>query len=133
MALSLVVLLIPVFVVVWMYRTLYGGDTVVTINPTEAIASAQRAGLTDLPPATAPEGWLIVSAHFRDGVLRIGYLNEKHQGVQLVQGRGELPRPEDRVFTGSRGDMSVMLVSNDADVAPLAKLLPIPIGLGNGG
>lgn len=127
MALSLIVLLIPVFAVVWMYRTLYGGDTVVTVDPSEALGSASRAGFTQLPPATAPDGWLIVSAQFRDGYLRIGYLNEKQQGIQLVQGRGELPRPADLALIGRSGDMTVMLVTRDADVAPLAALLPIQV------
>ncbi|WP_162907347.1 DUF4245 family protein [Allorhizocola rhizosphaerae] len=133
MAISLLVLLIPVFAVVWMYRTLYGGDTVVTVDPSEAIGSAQRAGLTQLPPATAPQGWFIVSAHFRDGYLRIGYLNQDQQGVQLVQGRGELPRPAERHYVGRSADMTVMLVTAGADVAPLAKLLPIPVSVGEGG
>lgn len=132
MAISLIVLLIPVFLIVWMYRTFYGGDTVTTVDPTEAIASAQRAGLTELPPPTAPEGWFIVSAHFRDGYLRIGYLNEKQQGVQLVQARGELPRPTERNYVGRSGDMSVMLVTTEADVTPLARLLPIAVGVGDG-
>lgn len=133
MAISLIVLLIPVFLVVLAYRTLYGGDTVVTADPSEALASASRAGMTQLPPSTAPEGWVIVRAQFRDGVLRIGYLDPQQRGVQLVQTRGELPKPEARAFTGRSGDMSVMLVTRDADIAPLAASLPIPVSPSGGG
>lgn len=134
MALSLLVLLVPLLLIVWLYRALYGGDSVVTVDPSETIASASRAGLTELPPATAPEGWYIVNAQFRDGTLRIGYLDAERRGVQLVQGRGELPRPvndTDQAFRGSEGDMTVMLVTRDADVRPLAALLPIPVDGGN--
>jgi len=135
MALSLIVLLIPVVLVIVAYRTLYQGDTVVTVDPTEAIASAGRNGLTQLPPATAPEGWLIVSATFRDGVLRIGYLDRDQKGVQLVQARGALeqPRAGEKALVGSRDGVSVMLLTKDADLAPLAKLLPIPVSGNNSG
>jgi Protein of unknown function (DUF4245) len=135
MALSLIVLLIPVVLVIVAYRTLYQGDTVVTVDPTEAIASAGRNGLTQLPPATAPEGWLIVSATFRDGVLRIGYLDRDQKGVQLVQARGTLeqPRAGEKALVGSRDGVSVMLLTKDADLTPLAKLLPIPVSGNNSG
>lgn len=133
MALSLIILLIPVMLIIVAYRTLYQGDTVVTVDPTEAIASAGRNGLTQLPPATAPEGWLIVSATFRDGILRIGYLDQDQRGVQLVQARGTLqqPRAGEKALAGSRDGVSVMLLTRDADLAPLARLLPIPVSGNN--
>jgi hypothetical protein len=132
MAISLIVLLIPVFLVVLAYRELYGGDTVVTVDPTETIASAQRAGLTELPPATAPPGWLIVSAQFDDGVLRIGYLDGEHKGAQLVQARKdltstELARPGETRMTGRSGEVTVVLLGRDADLRPLADLLPVKV------
>lgn len=129
MVISLAVLLVPVFVIIWMYRTLYGGDSVVTVDPTEAIASAERAGFTQLPPATAPEGWLIVTAQFRDDVLRIGYLDPERRGVQLIQSRSSAPgaAPDETVLTGSSGGMTMTLVTREADLTPLAGLLPIPV------
>lgn len=133
MALSLIVLLIPVVLLIVAYRTLYQGDSVVTVDPTETIASAGRAGITDLPPATAPQGWSIISATFRDGVLRIGYVDQRQKGVQLVQARGTLqqPRPGERSMTGSRGGVNVMLLTQEADLSPLARLLPIPVSPDN--
>jgi len=133
MALSLIVLLIPVILVIVAYRSLYQGDSVVTVDPTETIASAGRAGITDLPPATAPPGWSIISATFREGVLRIGYLDQRQKGVQLVQARGTLdqPRPGDKSMTGSHDGVSVLLLTQEADLEPLAKLLPIPVSANN--
>ncbi len=133
LALSLVVLLVPVFLIVLAYRYLYGGDTVVTVNPTEAIASAQRAGLTQLPPSTAPQGWLVVRAQFEDGVLRIGYLTEEQKGVQLVQSRADLaqtqlPKQGETRLVGRSGDITVVvLVAGGVDAGPLARTLPIPV------
>jgi Protein of unknown function (DUF4245) len=129
MVLSLIVLLIPVVLVIVGYRTLYQGDSVVTVDPTEAIAAAERDGLTQLPPSTPPEGWTIIRAQFRDGTLRIGYLDSAQKGVQLIQRRGpaEQPRAGERAMTGSRDGVTVTLVTQDADLAPLAKLLPIPV------
>jgi hypothetical protein len=129
MALSLIVLLIPVVLIVVGYRTIYQGDTVVTVDPAETIATAGRGGMTQLPPAAAPEGWSIISATFRDGTLRIGYLDQRQKGIQLVQTRGTLqqPRPGEKAMTGSRDGVNVMIVTQDADLEPLARLLPIPV------
>lgn len=133
MALSLIVLLIPVVLVIVGYRTLYQGDSVVTVDPTETIASAGRAGITDLPPATAPDGWSIISATFRDGVLRIGYVDQRQKGVQLTQTKGVLPepRPGEKSMTGSRNGVNVILITQDAELEPLAQLLPIPVSANN--
>ena len=133
MALSLIVLLIPVVLVIVGYRTLYQGDKVVTVDPTETIASAGRAGITGLPPATAPQEWSIISATFRDGILRIGYLDQREKGVQLTQARSTLPppRPGEKSMSGSRDGVNVQLVTQEADLAPLARLLPIPVSANN--
>lgn len=136
LVLSLIVLLIPVFLIVLGYRYLYGGDTIVTVDPAEAIASAQRAGISQLPPNTAPEGWLIVHAQFRDGALRIGYLTKDQEGVQLVQSRAdlattELPKPGETRLVGRSGDITVVvLAAEGADARPLASLLPIAVNAG---
>ncbi|GIH11757.1 hypothetical protein Rhe02_98240 [Rhizocola hellebori] len=133
LALSLIVLLVPVFLIVLGYRYLYGGDTIVTVDPAEAIASAQRAGMSQLPPNTAPEGWLVVHAQFRDGALRIGYLTKDHEGVQLVQSRADLSstvqaKPGETRLLGRSGDITVVVVAaQGADASPLARLLPIPV------
>ncbi len=138
MALSLIVLMVPVFLLVLTYRFLYQGDTIVTVDPSEAIASAQRAGMSQLPPNTAPEGWLIVNAHFRDGVLRIGYLTKDRGGVQLAQSKTDLAataaaKPGETRLLGRSGDVTVVVIAEKgADAGPLARMLPIPVNASAG-
>jgi hypothetical protein len=89
--------------------------------------------MPELPPNTAPDGWLIVTAKFRDGVLRIGYLTKDHGGVQLVQSRAdltstELPKSGETRLVGRSGDITVVvLASAGTDATPLAELLPIAV------
>jgi Protein of unknown function (DUF4245) len=132
MALSLLVLLIPIFLLVVAYRVLFNGDAPANVDPTPALQSAQRAGITQLPPATPPEGWSIVQAQFRDGVLRIGYVTQAREEVQLVESKAdlaatELPRQGETRFIGRSGDTTIVLLAKGADVTPLARTLPIPI------
>ncbi|MEU8000023.1 DUF4245 family protein [Catellatospora sp. NPDC049111] len=89
MALSLGVLLVPLLLVVLGYRLFYGWDTAVTVDPANAIASAERASFAPLPLA-APEGWQTVTAKWEPGVLRIGYLDPDNHGARLVQSRAAL-------------------------------------------
>lgn len=138
LALSLIVLLIPVFLIVLAYRYLHGGDAVVTVSPAEAIASAERAGLTQLPPSEAPAGWVVLRAQFDDGVLRIGYLTEEQKGVQLVQSRADLaqtqlPKENETRLVGRSGDITVViLAASGVDPSPLARTLPIAVTAGAG-
>jgi hypothetical protein len=85
MVFSMIVLMIPVLLIVLAYRNLYGGDTVVTVDPTGAIAAAQRAGLTPTPPTTGPTDWQTVAAQFQDGTLRLGLHGPDGEGLQLIQ------------------------------------------------
>lgn len=86
MALSLAVLLVPILLIVLVGRFLYGDSTTATVDPELALKGAARASMQPIPPGTAPADWKIVSARFKDGVLRIGYIDPSDQGVQLVQG-----------------------------------------------
>jgi hypothetical protein len=86
MALSLAVLLVPILLIIAIGRFFYGDTTTATVDPQLALQGAARASMQPIPAATAPEGWKIVSALFKDGVLRIGYVDKSNQGVQLVQG-----------------------------------------------
>jgi hypothetical protein len=89
MAISLLVLLIPLALVVAVFR-LRGGEDVVVVDPSPAIAQARAANAF---PVTAPSGlpgqWRPVSAAFRPGsggsVLRIGYLTPTGGAVQLIE------------------------------------------------
>ncbi len=132
MAISLIVLLIPVILAALAIKYLYGGTDPVTVDPTETIGSAQRAGLTQLPPPTAPEGWKVVRANFKDGTLRIGYLTQDEKGVQLIQSRSDIATTEqardgETRLIGRSGDMTVVLLGRNADLGPLAETLPIKV------
>lgn len=90
MALSLVVLLVPVFVVVLIYRVVQGGDQPVEADPAPALAQARAAGAFQVSDVSGlSDDWRPISATFQpaDGgrVLRIGYLTPDDAGVQLVQ------------------------------------------------
>jgi hypothetical protein len=97
MALSLGLLLIPILLIVAIGRFFYGDTTTATVDPSVALSGAARASMSPLPQGTVPDGWKLVNAAYRDGVLRLGYLTEHDQGIQLVQGSGnpdELIRTE---------------------------------------
>lgn len=90
MVLSLVVLLVPVLVVVLIYRVVQGGDQPVRTDTAPVLAQARSAGAF---PVSEPSGlgadWVPISATFQqaDGgrVLRIGYVTPDDAGVQLIQ------------------------------------------------
>jgi hypothetical protein len=93
MAISLLVLLIPVFLIVVIYRALHGGDGPVVIDPSPAIAEARAASVFPVvEPAGLAKGWRPISATFTRGgdgpVLRIGYVTPNNNGVQLVESTG---------------------------------------------
>jgi hypothetical protein len=89
MTLSLIVLLIPLALIVAVFR-LRGGEDVVVVNPAPTIAQAQAAGLF---PVAAPQGlgsdWRPVSAAFQKsgsvGTLRVGYITPAGGTVQLIE------------------------------------------------
>lgn len=89
MALSLIVLLIPILLVVTLFR-LRGGEDVVVVDPAPAISQARAAKAFPVEaPTGLPEQWRPVSAAFQrpDGaaVLRLGYVTPSGGGVQLVE------------------------------------------------
>jgi Protein of unknown function (DUF4245) len=89
MALSLIVLLIPLALIVGIFR-LRGGEDVVVVDPSAAIGQARAS---ELFPVAAPEGlgseWRPISANFSaengTGVLRVGYLTPDDGTVQLLE------------------------------------------------
>ncbi|RLP87335.1 DUF4245 family protein [Micromonospora sp. BL4] len=90
MAISLLVLLIPIALLLAFYRGFLGGDEPTTVDPAPAIEQAQSANAF---PVSQPQGlgsdWRTVSARYQtvDGGanLRIGYLTPEGRGVQLLQ------------------------------------------------
>jgi hypothetical protein len=90
MALSLVVLLVPIALLLGFYRLVLDGDEPITVDPRPAVAEARAAALF---PVAEPTGlgaqWRVSTATFRrldDGAtLRIGYVGPDNEPVQLVQ------------------------------------------------
>lgn len=103
LVMSLIVLLIPVAVIVTIFR-LGGGEDPVVIDPSPAIEDAQRASFPVAVPTGLAEGWRPLSAAFQpadDGAtLRIGYLTPSGGGVQLV----ESTQPADVVLARELGE-----------------------------
>jgi Protein of unknown function (DUF4245) len=84
--LSLAVLLVPIFVLVALYRFVYSGEAPVPYDATGAWASARHsASYPVLEPAGLPKGWTLISASYAAGTLRVGYVTPDGTGVQLVE------------------------------------------------
>ncbi|WP_328423542.1 DUF4245 family protein [Micromonospora sp. NBC_00389] len=90
MAISLLVLLVPIALLLAFYRGFLGGDQAATVDPAPAIDQAQSANAF---PVSRPQGlgsdWRTVSARYQTveggANLRIGYLTPEGRGVQLLQ------------------------------------------------
>jgi hypothetical protein len=90
MALSLLVLLIPIALVLGFYRLVLDGDDPISIDAAPAIAEARSAKAFDvLEPAGLDAGWRVATATFRrtdkGATLRIGYVDPQGAPVQLVE------------------------------------------------
>jgi Protein of unknown function (DUF4245) len=102
MAVSLLVLLVPIALVFAVYRVVLGGDEPVRVDPAPAVAEARAANAFPVSePTDLGSGWRPVSAVFQsvDGrrTLRIGYVSPEGRGIQLVQSnvpRAQLLRAE---------------------------------------
>jgi hypothetical protein len=102
MAISMVVLLIPIALVVGLYR-LRGGEDVQVADPFEAISSAQVAGLFPVAaPAGLADGWRPLSAQFtrtdNTGELRVGYLTPAGGQAQLIESNEDAATLSTREF-----------------------------------
>ncbi|MEH1015389.1 DUF4245 domain-containing protein [Micromonospora sp. CPCC 206060] len=90
MAISLLVLLIPIALLLGFYRVFLGGDEPTTVDPAPVITQARSANAFPVSePAGLAAGWRTVSARYQpvDGgaTLRLGYLSPDGRGVQVVQ------------------------------------------------
>jgi hypothetical protein len=90
MALSMVVLLIPIVLLLGFYRLLFDGDEPIGVDPAPALAEARAAGAFPvLEPTGLPADWTTSTATFRrtaeGATLRIGYVNPDGDPLQLVQ------------------------------------------------
>ncbi|WP_328650965.1 DUF4245 domain-containing protein [Micromonospora sp. NBC_00330] len=90
MAISLLVLLVPIALLLAFYRGFLGGDQATTVDPAPAIEQARSANVF---PVGQPQGlgadWKTVSARYQTveggANLRLGYLTPEGRGVQLLQ------------------------------------------------
>ena len=90
MAVSLLVLLIPIALLLTFYRVVLSGDAPVTVDPASSIQEARSAALF---PVLVPDGlnddWHVTTATFRradeGATLRIGYVAPDDDSALLVQ------------------------------------------------
>lgn len=90
MAVSLLVLLVPIALLIAFYRGFLGGDQAAVVDPAPALDSAQAAAAFPVSqPQGLDEGWRTVRADFRTveggSTLRLGYLTPEGRGAQVVQ------------------------------------------------
>jgi len=87
MALSMLVLLVPIFILLVAYRYV-GGEKPVVADPSSAYADARAARAFPVAEAPPPTGWEVASAAFRldgGGVLRIGLRGPDGEAVQVIE------------------------------------------------
>ncbi|WP_229399770.1 DUF4245 domain-containing protein [Micromonospora okii] len=91
MAISLLVLLVPIALLLALYRGFLGGDQPNVVDPAPALEHARAASAFPVSqPAGLGSDWKAVSAGYRDvegggSALRIGYVTPEGRGAQLVQ------------------------------------------------
>lgn len=105
MALSLLVLLVPIALLLAFYRGFLGGEEPITVDPAPAVEQARAANAF---PVAQPTGlgsdWRPVSARYQSeeggSTLRLGYLTPEGRGAQLVQSNV----PADRLLPAELSD-----------------------------
>jgi hypothetical protein len=90
MALSIGVLVIPIFLLLGVYRVFFAGDAPIAVDVTQTYATARHdAPFPVLVPAGLPGGWTAINSSFgkvSDGsVLRVSYVPPAKTGLQLVE------------------------------------------------
>ncbi|NJC69510.1 DUF4245 domain-containing protein [Planosporangium thailandense] len=113
MALSLLVLLVPIIVLLGVYRFL-GGESPTVVDPSSAYDDARAAHAFPVTEPSVPPGWKPVSAVFRrsdpGAVLRVGYRSPTGGTAQLLESNvptGVLVASE--LGTGARDEGAVSL------------------------
>ncbi|WP_091097795.1 DUF4245 domain-containing protein [Micromonospora citrea] len=90
MALSLLILLVPIALLLAFYRGFLGGDQPITVDPAPALESARAANAFPVSePRELGDEWQTVTANFQTveggATLRLGYVTPEGRGAQLVQ------------------------------------------------
>ncbi|GII21135.1 hypothetical protein Pme01_07320 [Planosporangium mesophilum] len=144
MALSLLVLLVPIVVLLGMYRFL-GGESPTVVDPSTAYADARAARAFPVAEPAVPAGWQPVSSAFRRGdagsVLRVGFRSPSGGTAQLVEsnvsagalltaelgagardeGPAGLVGQEWRRYTATQGDRAYVLSQQDRTVIVMGR------------
>src|SRR5262249_53404495 len=95
MAKAVLVLLVPLALLVTVYIVFFGGNNVITIDPSGSYAAAQASGqFTVLQPDGLSSKWKPVSSSYEGGVLRVGYVTPSGAGIQLVESKQDLTDSE---------------------------------------
>jgi hypothetical protein len=90
MAISLLVLLIPIALLLGFYRLVLDGDKPVSVDPAPTLQEAQEAKLFPVAvPGDLGGDWHVSSATFQrlsnGATLRIGYVDPDDNGLQLIE------------------------------------------------
>jgi Protein of unknown function (DUF4245) len=90
MALSMAVLLVPIFLLLLGYRVFFAGDAPVGVDAGQVYDTARHdAHFPVRQPRDLPSGWVPIAAKFgaeADGsVLRVSYVPPDRSGIQLVE------------------------------------------------
>ncbi|MGC9668069.1 DUF4245 domain-containing protein [Planosporangium sp. 12N6] len=136
MVLSLLVLLVPIIVLLGVYRFL-GGESPTVVDPSSAYADARASKAFPVAEASPPAGWQPVSSAFRrsdaGAVLRVGFRSPSGGTAQLVEsnvsagalvtaelgtdardeGGARLDGHEWRRYTAPGGDRALVLSQQD--------------------
>jgi hypothetical protein len=85
MVMAMVVLMVPVILIVGLYRFL-GHDTPPTVDTASAYDAARAAHAFDVvTPTGLADGWHISTATYGSGTLRVGITSPKGGALQLVE------------------------------------------------
>ncbi|GAA4593193.1 hypothetical protein BJY16_000887 [Actinoplanes octamycinicus] len=88
MALSLLVLIVPIVLLLAFYRVVLSGDEPLTVDPASSIELASKE-FTVLTPTGLGDDWRVTAATFKraggGATLRIGYVDPQDEPVQLVE------------------------------------------------
>ncbi|GAA1806450.1 DUF4245 domain-containing protein [Planosporangium flavigriseum] len=144
MALSLLVLLVPIIVLLGVYRFL-GGESPTVVDPSSAYADARAASAFPVAEPAVPTGWQPVSSVFRrsdaGAVLRVGFRSPRGGTAQLVEsnvpagalvkaelstdardeGRAQVNGQEWRRYAASNGDRALVLSQPDRTVIVMGR------------
>jgi hypothetical protein len=111
---AVLVLLVPVAILVVVYVYFFGGNNVISIDPSQSYSDARAsAQFAVLQPAGLSSRWKPVSSQFEPGAtstLRVGYVAPDGGGIQLI----ETDKPANAVISSELGSVGPVAKSVQA-------------------